>query len=333
MQNTGLAMSVVLLISFLRLLVAIPLFISARRNRLTSLLWLSAQFLCLAIALPFVDIGVLDNPWIFWPVISIAYVSLIMFVHITFYQDRRSPTPVFMSLTLIALVGGMYASTVGYPQLLLISPCGALVWSWHTIEAYRAYRKVENDLATARWVKARYQMMIAYGALNVFSSIFGILAAAGLEGNILVGVLGALVNFSAVGLQLLTWAMPERFRLWLDRNRNAKAQTNSEDKPASLSVLDISATAMMAGTGLKSMACHYAIRAAVGKKIDSEDPALIQQYLNLMTYDEWNKIVQHPEVRRILINSGASHTAANQAVENARNMLVEKQSLLTLAAR
>ena len=90
---------------------------------------------------------------------------------------------------------------------------------------------------------------------------------------------------------------------------------------------------MTQDTGLKNIACLYAIRTAVGKRIGSEDSDLIRAYINAMPYYEWDVIFQHAELRRILVNSGADYEAANKAIENARKSLTEKQSLLTLVAR
>jgi hypothetical protein len=81
------------------------------------------------------------------------------------------------------------------------------------------------------------------------------------------------------------------------------------------------------------MACLYAIRATVAKRIRSEDSATVQKYLNEMTYIEWEATLQHSELRRILMNSGADYGSATKAIENACLALIEKQSLFTLSAR
>jgi hypothetical protein len=81
------------------------------------------------------------------------------------------------------------------------------------------------------------------------------------------------------------------------------------------------------------MACLYAIRSSVAKRIGSEDSNAIRNYINTMTYHEWEAILQHAEMHRILINSGANDVSAARAIQNARQALVEKQSLLTLGVR
>src|SRR5689334_8217619 len=101
---------VLLVFSLLRLLVAIPLFNTARRTRLNNLYWLSANFLCLVIAVPFAAAGKFNVPWIFWTFISLTEMTLIMFVHTTFYQGRKSPMPVFMAIAVLGMLGGIYGN-------------------------------------------------------------------------------------------------------------------------------------------------------------------------------------------------------------------------------
>src|SRR5262245_61990707 len=91
-------MVVLVTVSLLRLTVAIPLLLTARRNHLTNLYWLSAQFFALVIAVPFSAAGTMSNPWIFWTFISLTEIALILFIHTTFYQGRASPMPVMLGL-------------------------------------------------------------------------------------------------------------------------------------------------------------------------------------------------------------------------------------------
>jgi hypothetical protein len=173
--------------------------------------------------------------------------------------------------------------------------------------------------------------MMVYGIPDIISGIFGILlAVTSVPDKSLLALIVLVAQVTGISLQILVWAMPERFRLWVNQDTRPRPYTQEQRV---LSVLDIFAQAMTDHTGLKSMACHYAIRAAVGKKLGTEDSDAIQKYLNFMTFYEWNAIIQHPELRRILINSGADHASANRAIENAHNALVEKQSVLTFSAR
>ncbi|MGC1378445.1 MAG: hypothetical protein WA821_19595 [Anaerolineales bacterium] len=331
-METAIKMGVLVIVSMLRLWVAAPLFNTARRNHLNNLYWLSAQFLCLVIALPFAAAGTFNFPWIFWTFLSLSEIALIMFVHTTFYHGRKSRMPVFMTLAVLGLVGGLYGNAINNFQLSawFVYPNAVLIWGWNFVEAYRAYGGIAQDASTERWVKSRYLLMMTYSLVDCGGAVLGTLLTTGVWVSNFGSIIVVLINFTSVTLQILTWVMPESFRLWLNREQQARP-AQEEQRP--LSVLDVFGAAMTDGTGLKSIACLYAIRTTASKRIGSENSAVIQKYLNEMTYAEWDAILQHSELRRILINSGADEATAAKAIENARQALVEKQSLLTLGAR
>lgn len=325
-------MSVLVIVSILRLLVAIPLFATARRNHLNNLYWLSAQFLCLVFALPFAAAGTLNNPWIFWTLISLSEIALAMFVHTTFYRGRKSPMPVFMTLVVVGLFGGIYGNIIGNFELSgwLVYPNAVLIWGWHFVEAYRASASIAQDVSTERWVKSRYLLMVIYSLVDCGGAVLGTLLTTGVWASNFGSVIVVLINFTSVIIQILTWVMPEPFRLWLNREQQARP-AEQEQRP--LSILDTFGTAMTADTGLRSMICLYAIRATVARRIRSEDSAAVQKYLDEMTYYEWEATLQHSELRHTLIKGGVDQATADRAIENACLALIEKQSLFTLGAR
>lgn len=85
-------------ISLLRLLITVPLFLTARRQNMPNLYWLGAQFVALVIAVPFAAIGPWDNRWIFWTLISLSEIALILFIHTTFRRGKSSLMPALMTL-------------------------------------------------------------------------------------------------------------------------------------------------------------------------------------------------------------------------------------------
>ncbi len=331
-MEAAIKMSVLVIVSVLRLLVAVPLFATARRNHLNNLYWLSAQFLCLVFALPFAAAGTLNNPWIFWTLLSLSEIALAVFVHTTFYRGRKSPMPVFMTLAVVGLVGGIYGNIIGNFELSAWSvyPNAVLIWGWHAVEAYRASGSIAQDTSTERWIKSRYTLMVTYSLVDCGGAILGTFLTTGIWSSTFGSVIVVLINFTSVIIQILTWVMPEWFRLWLNRKQDARP-AHEEQMP--LSILDVFGATMTADTGLRSMICVYSIRAAVAKRIGSEESTVVQKYLNSMTYQEWEMVLQHSELRRILINGGADDETATKAIKNARQALVEKQSLLTLGAR
>jgi hypothetical protein len=52
-----------------------------------------------------------------------------------------------------------------------------------------------------------------------------------------------------------------------------------------------------------------------------------------MTYNDWESLLQNPELRRVLINGGADKAIVGEAINKVRQALIEKQSLLTLSSR
>jgi hypothetical protein len=122
---------VLITVSLLRLGIVIPLFFTARRNKLINLYWLTVHFLSLVIAIPFAAVGALDNRWIFWTFISVSEIALIFFIHTTFYQGRSSGLPFFLTLAVIGLFGGLYGTYTNNFELpaWFVYPNAVLVWA------------------------------------------------------------------------------------------------------------------------------------------------------------------------------------------------------------
>jgi hypothetical protein len=330
----------------LRLIIGIRLVILARQNNLPNVYWLAAQFFLFIIGVLFAPTA--GNPLGNLPVslsiftvvgVLLAQIVILAFNHTTFYQGRKSPLWWFVGAFAIFATIGLYglinsesnynqSPLLAFPHIMTI-----LAWGWHGWNAFQALKGISKEEAVENWVKARYQLVIAYSVVLIIAaggSFIRNYFAAGTATNPLgnaMAILALVAQIVAVSLQFLAWVMPESFRLWLNR----KQQTHGDQQRNSM--LSIFSAAMTADTGLKSMACLYAIRATVARRIRSEDSATVQKYLNEMTYIEWEATLQHSELRRILINGGADQASATKAIENACLALVEKQSLLTLSAR
>jgi len=326
-------MTVLIIVSFLRLAVAIPLFLTARRNHLTNLYWLSAQFFALVIAVPFSAAGIMSNPWIFWTFISLSEIALIMFIHTTFHQGRASPMPVMMILASVGLIGGLYGNATNNFILSAWSvyPIAVLLWGWHGLVAYRDYRHIAREPAAEDWVKARYQLMITYAVLDGLSAIGGTLITT----ELMVATLGSLIvvgiNFASVIIQILVWVMPEGFRRWLNRNQQTRVEERV-DAEATM-ILGILSAAMAHGTGLTLMLSGFALRAILGKKIGVEDSHAINRYIHTLGYPEWASFLEQPDLREYLRSRVSSAANINQALENAKQALIEEQSIFTLMAK
>ena len=325
-------MGFLITISVLRLAVAVPLFLTARRNNLVNLYWLSAQFLALVIAVPFAAIGPLDNRWIFWTFISLTEITLIMFVHTTFRRGRSSPMPFFMALAVIGMFGGAYGTLTGNFTLSawMVYPNAALAWGWHLGEAARSYRTIASDPNAEDWVKSRYVMMIIYSAVDFVGAIFGTLLTAGVWNSDIGSMLGVGINFTSVIIQILTWVMPEWFRNWL--NRDQKTHSEERLREQAQAVLSILGTIMSADTGLSKMMAIFSIRKVIGMQIQSEEAGQIEARAASMGFDEWAVTLNDPELFTLIKNSGLNVNAA-EVLEKAKQALIEKQSLFTMKAK
>ncbi len=329
MDETAIKMGVLVIVSTLRLVVALPLLTTANRNNLKNLYWLSAQFFCLVIALPFAAVGTLDNPWIFWTFISLSEIALIIFIHTTFYRGRSSPLPVIMGLAIAGMLGGLYGNATGNFQLSAWSvyPIAILTWGWHFVASYRGYQSIANDLETEYWVKSRYKLMLTYSALDFVSAIMGTLSTTGLWVSNFGSLIVVAVNFASVITQILTWVMPEPFRNWLNRNQKAHAEGLIHDRAQA--IMKVIGTAMAEGG--TPMVYLYAIRSTVGKLIGTDDNVTIEKHLATMGYAEWDQLLQRADLHEFIQKTGTAQ--ADHIIANARQALIKKQSLFTMRAK
>ena len=334
-----------LILIILRLVIGIRLVRLARQNSLSNIYWLAILFLLHGVGLLFTPAP--GNPlsnfpfslWIFTLVSQFApQIFVIAFNHTTFYQGRKSPLWWFVGAYVVFLLIGLYIlinlrpGGDPTPLLALTNIMATVVWSWHARSAALVLGGLSKEAAVEPWIKSRYRLIIAYSIAMAISAAGSLLRtfiagadATSLLGNVM-AIISLIAQIVAVSLQFLAWVMPENFRRWLNREQHAKGSSQQ------LGMMSILGIAMVEGTGLKSLACLYALRSTVEKRSGIEDSAALQAYINKMSYNEWEAVFQHSELQRILTNSGADNATTEHAIANARQALVEKQSLLTFSA-
>jgi hypothetical protein len=328
--------------SVLRLVIGVQLLFNAKRNNLPNLYWLGVLFLVNFVSLLFLPLPGVNNPlssgslslWIGNGYAVLTGLALIAFIRTTFYVNRPSPhrwfLGVHLAISAIALYGITASESYSNPNPLVAGfyLSAAILWAWHAVIAYQALVAIQGDKNVEDWVKGRYQWMIGYAVIAAVGSLInGIRIAFNVPSLVtILGLLALLANIFTVIPQFLVWSMPDGFRKWL--NRKQQTPENSEQ----LGMISILGTAMMRDTNLKSIACLYALRSAVEKRIGIEDSDALGAYINTMSYKEWETVFLHSELRRILLNSGADNTVVDRAIANAQRALVEKQSFLTLHA-
>ncbi|MBN2117292.1 MAG: hypothetical protein JW730_12010 [Anaerolineales bacterium] len=217
-----------------RFIIAVQLTRVGRRQQLPNLLWLAGFFYITGIGDIFITLSPVTNlMWPFFLAVGLAEVMLVMFIHKTFYQDRKSPYLIFMVIALAILAADMF-----YPSFLpYYSPFN---WLWLIWVGYQAYKKIASDPAVEDWVKVRYKLIVAYSLAALAAPLYTILtlialfipAMAGwlyIPASILVAQVGILV-FVTIGivLEYLAWVMPEGYRRFLNRNYQPPARDKAE---------------------------------------------------------------------------------------------------------
>jgi hypothetical protein len=213
-----------------RFIVALQSFRLARQKNMDNFYWLAGYFffLCLTdiMITSFNAFGVgaiFNNPAL---ANTVGYVSrkslyvlgdiaLVVFIFKTFYQNRKSPFPFFLGLSIvwgIAVIGLYFL-----PKPVLI-PSDFVTFIWFAVAGFQAYRQVSSNRLVEDWVKGRYLLIIVGNILMVSAATDNFITIV-TTGKI--GAFAPITNIALItGVLLfyLAWMMPEGFRLFLNRN-------------------------------------------------------------------------------------------------------------------
>lgn len=333
----------------LRIIIATQMIGTAWRNRLHNLYWLALSFLAVGIGAAFGPsegnpLGNLPvSKWLFTgSAVILASAFALGFNHNTFYKNRKSPLAWYMGLFVIcAFIGifGLWNSESSYalnPLVAFALIPVILIWAWHAWAAYQALGEISQDQEVEDWIKSRYRLMITYG---IFLSIGGMASFVRtyFAGGSSLTPLGSatatitlVAQISAVILQFLTWVIPESFRRWL--NRNHQARVDKQTRQEALVILDLIGSALSTNTGIPSMAALYSLRKIIGRQIKTEDAQKIEQRTIKMGYEDWMSVLNNPDLH-MLIREYSVNANTNMAIEQAKQILIEKQSLFTMQAK
>lgn len=194
-----------------RTLIALQLVRASRDKGLLNLRWLALHFAfaCLGdIALRF-----LASRWMFALGQALGEMSLIMFIHQTFYKDRKSPYRIFLGIAAIYAVAGM-AIGLNKPMPPSPTPVNPFDWGWLIVVSYQVYKQTRADQHVEDWIKWRYRLVIAYAAILLISPINTTLNF--LSPGLLPS--SAWTQVVAGAIQYLVWVMPGAFKGFLNRN-------------------------------------------------------------------------------------------------------------------
>jgi hypothetical protein len=219
--------------------VAVQSFRLAKQKKMNNFYWLSGYFFLMGIV-DFVittfgnfNIGALMNDAASAATLGFVLrksiymfgdICLVVFIQKTFYQNRKSPYPFFLGLSIVwgSLMTGLYF----LPKPIII-PSDFVTFLWFAFAAYQAYLIIAKDRLVEDWVKTRY-LLIIIGNILMCSAAVDTLVSFVTTGKI--GPFAPITNIaliSGVVLFYLGWIMPDAFLRFL--NRNYKAPENSLD--------------------------------------------------------------------------------------------------------
>jgi hypothetical protein len=336
-----------LILIAIRFLTGLRLLISGRKNNLPNLVWLSFSMFATVIILFFVPLE--SNPlanlpfslWIFTIGSIFGQVSLIIFNQLTFYKDRKSPVGWIWIIVIILSALAIYGVTLSEsnfkqsPWISALSPLAVLIWGWHGWSAYQALQPITREKTVQDWVKARYQLIVTYAIVLTIGSIASIIRSFFAEGVLqsslgsLMAIISLISQITSVVLMFLVWALPESFRLWL--NRNYQTRLDEQAYEQALSMMNIVGTAMSDDTKLPKTLAIVAIRKAIGHELNTEDSKKIEAYVMTLGYDEWYAFLNNHHLYTFLKDVAYVHP--ENVIARAKHTLRENQSLFTLQTK
>lgn len=186
----------------------------ANKLKRTDLYWLGANFLAAAV-------GDLFSMIVLVPVLGTAFlvlssICIVMFVHLTFYRDRKSPYLFIIGLLLVLGVWQVYNAITNPSAYFGLSQLGfGVIWGWQAFLSMRAGRAIAKDSTVEDWVKARYWLWFSYtfAMFLIAARMLLPIPYANFE-----YWTNTIITMLAVVVQYITWVMPEPVRRFLNRN-------------------------------------------------------------------------------------------------------------------
>ncbi|MHA2295946.1 MAG: hypothetical protein ACXAEU_03585 [Candidatus Hodarchaeales archaeon] len=222
-----------------RFTIGVKLLSVSRRTNMKNLQTLSIVFLLNSLALAF-TLDFINQFILFYLMIDIAMVFHLLFTKQTFFADLKSPFKVILSLTIVfavlnVITAGIYALDDTLENISLISRiffalATYVVWGWFFQVAYTSYKRIAPNRSVEDWIKARYRLMIYYA---VFILIPVTLLIFSTSQEDMFTILAAVIAIASWTLQFIVWVMPERIRVYLNRNYTTSSheeESQSDDE-------------------------------------------------------------------------------------------------------
>jgi uncharacterized membrane protein (DUF485 family) len=222
--------TVLLILLAARLIIAVQLTRVSIHQKLPNLMWLAVFFYVTCIGDFFFN--VITIMWLFGLGVGLGEIAMVIFIHQTFYRDRKSPWLLFMAIAIIVTITNVYLPLVNPYYFPSFSPFN---WIWLIVVGLQAYKQIAADANVENWIKARYKLIVAYSALALMApiqSIFYIYAFLfPSEPPFYLTPFAVFMNYTVfvatmigVALQYLAWVMPKAYMRFLNRNYQAPSE-------------------------------------------------------------------------------------------------------------
>jgi len=153
------------------------------------------------------------------------FICMVLFIHYTFYLDRKNPTIYFFMLSVITgIIIIVFHVLYDYINPLetyhiiakLTQLFGNLViFAWLIYSSFKAFQNVKNDSTIDDWIKMRYKLVILYSFIGIFTAIaYSTLTTTEISFYAIIIFLATIVYQI---IQLFAWVMPKFLRNYFNR--------------------------------------------------------------------------------------------------------------------
>ena len=166
------------------------------------------------------------------------FICMVLFIHYTFYLDKKNPTIYFFMLSLITgIIIIIFQVLYDYINPLEIYHTIAsitqlignlVVFAWLIYSSFKAFQNVKNDNTIDDWIKMRYKLVILYSIIGIFTAVtYNTLSTS--EINFYTIIIFIATIFYQI-TQLITWVMPKFLRNYFNRYFNSSQKIDQLDE-------------------------------------------------------------------------------------------------------
>lgn len=154
------------------------------------------------------------------------FICMVLFIHYTFYLDKKNPTIYHFIISVIAgiliIIFNVLYNYINplevYDTIARLTQLigNLIIFSWLIYASYHAFNNVKNDDTVDDWVKMRYKLVILYSFIGIFTAIaYNTLTTTEIN-FYTISIFIATIVYQFV--QLIVWVMPKFLRNFFNRN-------------------------------------------------------------------------------------------------------------------